>query len=140
MARILIIEDKPNQRALYSEELADEGYEVLCAADGPEALEMFKRQRPDLIVTDILLPGMTGIEIMERLLATDPDIPVIIHSAYSSPSRDFMAGLARAYVVKSGGRWTSSLSRRWCTFIWTDRALLKSAREAGKNLLPCYLI
>ena len=102
MARILIIEDKPNQRSLYSEELADEGYDVVCAADGPEAPELFKRQKPDLIVTDILLPGMTGIEIMERLLATDPEIPVIIHSAYSSPSRDFMAGLARAYVVKSG--------------------------------------
>ena len=102
MARILIIEDKPNQRSLYSEELADEGYEVVCAADGPEAMELFKAQRPDLIVTDILLPGMTGIEIMERLLAIDPEIPVIIHSAYSSPSRDFMAGLARAYVVKSG--------------------------------------
>jgi CheY-like chemotaxis protein len=102
MARILIIEDKPNQRALYSEELADEGHEIVCAGDGLEALEVFKRQRPDLIVTDILLPGMTGIEVMERVLATDPNIPVIIHSAYSSPSRDFMAGLARAYVVKSG--------------------------------------
>lgn len=102
MARILVIEDKPNQRALYSEELADEGYEVVCAADGPEALEVFKHQRPDLIVTDILLPGMTGIEVMERLLALEPEVPVIIHSAYSSPSRDFMAGLARAYVVKSG--------------------------------------
>jgi CheY-like chemotaxis protein len=102
MARILIIEDKPNQRVLYSEELAEEGHEIVCASDGPEALEAFKRQKPDLIVTDILLPGMTGIEVMERVLAADPNVPVIIHSAYSSPSRDFMAGLARAYVVKSG--------------------------------------
>jgi CheY-like chemotaxis protein len=102
MARILIIEDKPNQRALYTEELRDEGYEIVCASDGPEALEMFKRQRPDLVVTDILLPGMTGIEVMERLLAIDPHLPVIIHSAYSSPSHDFMASLAKAYVLKSG--------------------------------------
>ena len=102
MARILIIEDKPNQRALYSDELTDEGYDVVCAEDGPQALELYKRQRPDLVVTDILLPGMTGIEVMERLLAADPHLPIIIYSAYSSPSRDFMAGLARAYVVKSG--------------------------------------
>jgi CheY-like chemotaxis protein len=102
MAQLLIIEDKPNQRALYTEELRDEGYEIVCASDGPEALEMFKRQRPDLIVTDILLPGMTGIEVMERVLAIDPHIPVIIHSAYSSPSHDFMASLAKAYVLKSG--------------------------------------
>jgi CheY-like chemotaxis protein len=102
MAQLLIIEDKPNQRALYTEELRDEGYEIVCAGDGAEALEMFKRQRPDLIVTDILLPGMTGIEVMERILAIDPHIPVIIHSAYSSPSHDFMASLAKAYVLKSG--------------------------------------
>ena len=102
MPRILFIEDKPNQRALYSDELSDEGYEVICAADGIEALELFKTKRPDLVITDILLPGMTGIEVMERLLAANPALPVIIHSAYSSPSRDFMAGLARAYVVKSG--------------------------------------
>ena len=102
MAQILIIEDKPNQRALYTEELRDEGYEIVCAADGPEALELFKRQRPDLVVTDILLPGMTGIEVMERMLAIDPHMPVIIHSAYSSPSHDFMASLAKAYVLKSG--------------------------------------
>jgi CheY-like chemotaxis protein len=102
MARILIIEDKPNQRQLYSEELTDEGYDVVCAEDGPQALELYKHQRPDLVVTDILLPGMTGIEVMERLLASDPHLPIIIYSAYSSPSRDFMAGLARAYVVKSG--------------------------------------
>jgi len=102
MVRVLIIERDLNQSALYTEELSDDGYKVVCAANGVEALEIFNQQHPDLVITDILLPGMTGIEIMEAMLAAKPDLPIIIHSAYSSPKLDFAAGMARAYVVKSG--------------------------------------
>jgi len=102
MGRILIIEDNLSQCALYAEEFAGDGYEVVCAPNGLDALEIFKLQRPDLVITDILLPGMTGIEIMERMLAIEPGLPIIIHTAYSSPRLDFIAGIARAYVMKSG--------------------------------------
>ena len=102
MNKILLVEDQPNQRRLYEEELTDEGYEVISVASGFDALEIFKRDRPDLVVMDILLPGMNGIECMERLLSIDPNLPIIVHSAYSSPSHDFVTWFARAYVVKSG--------------------------------------
>ena len=102
MAQILLIEDQANQRQLYHEELTDEGHEVKSAGNGREALELFQRSRPQLVIMDILLPGMNGIEVMERMLASDPYLPIIVHSAYSSPSHDFISWFARAYVVKSG--------------------------------------
>ena len=102
MARLLIIEDDLNQCALYTEELTDDGHDVVCASHGTQALEVIRRQPPDLVISDILLPGMSGIEIMEQLLAIAPKMPVIIHSAYSSPQLDFMSSLAYAYVLKSG--------------------------------------
>ncbi len=102
MARILLIEDQPHQRQLYQEELTDEGFEVDVASDGEEGLELFTRQQPNVVVVDILLPGMNGIELMEKMLSINPHLPIIVHSAYSSPSRDFITWFARAYVVKSG--------------------------------------
>jgi DNA-binding NtrC family response regulator len=102
MPQILLIEDQPNQRLLYEQELTDEGYEVLAAGNGEEALELFKRCRPQLVIVDVLLPGMNGIEIMEKMLSVDPNLAIIVHSAYSSPSHDFITWFARAYVVKSG--------------------------------------
>ncbi len=102
MAQILLVEDQPNQRLLYEQELSDEGHDVRTASNGPEALELFMRHRPKLVLMDILLPGMNGIEVMERMLSVDPNLPVIVHSAYSSPSHDFITWFARAYIVKSG--------------------------------------
>lgn len=101
MTRILLIEDRQNQRQLYEEELTDEGYEVISSADGLEGLELFKQHRPQVVIVDILLPGINGIEVMERILAIDPNVSIIVHSAYSSPSHDFVTWFAKAYVVKS---------------------------------------
>jgi len=102
MDQILLIEDQPNQRQLYVDELSDEGFDVVCAGNGIEGLEMFKNNRPQLVIMDILLPGMNGIDVMERMLAVDPQLPIIVHSAYSSPSHDFITWFARSYIVKSG--------------------------------------
>ena len=102
MPQILLIEDQPNQRALYEQELSDEGYDVLCASNGRDGFELFLRHHPQLVIVDVLLPGMNGIEVMERMLSADPNIPIIVHSAYSSPRHDYITWFARAYVVKSG--------------------------------------
>jgi two-component system response regulator (stage 0 sporulation protein F) len=102
MSQILLVEDQPHQRMLYEQELSDEGYDVLTASNGRDALELFERHHPQLVVTDILLPGMNGIEVMERILEIDRNTPIIVHSAYSSPSHDFVTWFARAYVMKCG--------------------------------------
>jgi two-component system, response regulator, stage 0 sporulation protein F len=102
MSQILLIEDQANQRLLYEQELSDEGYDVVVASNGRDGLKKFDLHRPQLVIIDILLPDINGIEVMEQLIAADPNVPIIVHSAYSSPSHDFVTWFARAYVVKSG--------------------------------------
>ncbi len=101
MPQILLIEDRANQRQLYQEELSDEGYEVLTASNGSEGLELFEKHHPDAVIVDILLPGINGIEVIEKMVARNPQLPIIVHSAYSSPSHDFITWFARSYVMKS---------------------------------------
>jgi two-component system cell cycle response regulator DivK len=83
--RVLIVEDNPLNRRLFSAMLAAEGYLVLEAADGPSALAVADERRPDLIVMDVNLPGtMSGLDVTRRLKAESDtsDIPVIATSAY----------------------------------------------------------
>lgn len=119
MARLLIVEVNLNQRALYSEELTDDGYEVFCAGNGPEALDIFKRLYPDLVIIDISLPCMNVVEVMTRMLDAKPDLPIVVHSAYSLPRQDCIAGMARAYVMKSGN--LDELKQHVCTELTNPR-------------------
>jgi DNA-binding response OmpR family regulator len=101
MKRVLLVEDEANQRLLYKQELEEEGYEVDVAADGREALDHLEGNRPDIVVLDISMPGMDGIETLGKVLSRDNTIPVILHTAYSSYKDNFMTWSADAYVVKS---------------------------------------
>ncbi|MEE9584484.1 MAG: response regulator [Candidatus Brocadiales bacterium] len=101
MTTILVVEDDKNQCLLYRQELSEEGYDVEVARDGKEAVGMAKLNPPDLVVLDINMPGMDGIEAMEKILGEDSKIPVIINTAYSSYKDNFMTWSADAYVVKS---------------------------------------
>jgi CheY-like chemotaxis protein len=97
----MVVEDDANQRALYQEELADEGYEVITAGDGREALKMAENTKPDLVVMDVNMPVMDGLDTLARLLEVDRGIPVVIHSAYASYRESFASWSADAYVVKN---------------------------------------
>ena len=101
MATILVVEDDKNQRLLYEQELKLEGYEVVTAADGKDALEKIQEQLPDLIIMDINMPKMDGIETMGKILGKNREIPVIINTAYSNYKDNFMSWAADAYIVKS---------------------------------------
>lgn len=101
MKTILIVEDDPNQCLLYESELRNEGYEVVTAKDGREAISIVEENRPDLVVMDISMPGMDGIEAMSRMLAQDHKLPVVLNSAYATYKDNFRAWSADAYVVKS---------------------------------------
>lgn len=114
MCQILLIEDHPNQRLLYLQELSDLGYDqILTASTGPLGLELFQLYRPTVTILDILLPGMDGIEVMDRILTIDSRSAIIVHSAFSSPSNDLVVGYAKSYVVKSGdlGELTRQVNR-----------------------------
>ncbi len=99
--RLLVVEDDLNQGYLYEQELEDDGYEVVVAHTGREALEMFNRDSFDLVILDIGLPEMDGLETLGRLLGIDNTIPVILNTAYPSYKDNFMSWAADAYVVKS---------------------------------------
>lgn len=98
---ILLVEDDVNQRALFEEELSDEGYRVVTAADGREALGVASQHKPDLVIMDVNMPVMDGLDTMARLLEADRHVPVIIHTAYASYRESFSSWSADAYIVKN---------------------------------------
>jgi two-component system response regulator (stage 0 sporulation protein F) len=101
MKKILVVEDDESQRILYHDELAEAGYEVVLAAKGKEALKQLDVAVPDLVVLDIVMPVMDGMEALGRIIRAHRDVPVILNTAYSSYKEDFMSWGADAYVVKS---------------------------------------
>jgi two-component system, response regulator, stage 0 sporulation protein F len=101
MKRILVVDDEDNIRDYLREELADEGYEVLTATSAPEALKIIEKEDLHLVVLDIRMPGMTGVEALPRILGLKENLPVILNTAYSQYQQDFMAWAANAYIIKS---------------------------------------
>ncbi len=101
MSKILVVDDEANIRLLYSEELADEGYEVVTAGNTAEAVERLQGGTFDLAVLDIKLKNESGIDLLQKLVKERHDMPVILCSAFSCYKDDFSAWLADGYVVKS---------------------------------------
>ena len=101
MTRIMVVDDETNIRKLYQSELAREGYKVVTAESAEEALELMEAEQPDLIVLDIRLEGMDGIDCLRTIMEKRRDLPVILNSAYTTYKQDFASWLADAYVVKS---------------------------------------
>jgi two-component system response regulator (stage 0 sporulation protein F) len=99
--KILIVEDDASQRLLYSEELKEEGYEPITAKNGKEAMQILKKIKPDLIVLDIIMPVMDGMEALGRIIGKHKDIPIILYSSYPHYKDDFMSWMADAYLTKS---------------------------------------
>jgi len=86
---VLYVEDEAPLRGLVAFWLEDAGYRVLLAADGVEALEVVRAERPDLVITDAMMPRMSGDELVERMKA-DPElsaIPIVMATAAASPLR-----------------------------------------------------
>ena len=101
MSKILIVEDEENIRLLYKEELEDLGYDVILASDGKEAIKKYDVQQPDLIILDIQLPGMGGIETMNIIREKSRDVPIILCTAYGEYKQDMKTWASDAYLIKS---------------------------------------
>ena len=99
--KILIVDDEESIRILYEQEFLEEGYQVFLASNAYEALEIVEKEPLDLIVLDIKMPGMDGIEAMQKIVGKKNNIPIIINSAYPHFKDSFMTWVAEAYVVKS---------------------------------------
>jgi len=106
MASILIVEDDALIRRLYEKVFSSEGHKVSTAADGEEGLLKIKEEKPALILLDIMMPKMDGLELLERIKA-DPeiaDIPVVVLTNLAG-TKDAETALSKGavkYIVKSG--------------------------------------
>src|SRR4030067_717535 len=81
---ILIVDDERNQREILGSILASEGYRTLLAGSGQEALDALERENVDLVLTDLVMPGMTGEDLIDAILAKTPGTPIILNSAYGT--------------------------------------------------------
>ena len=105
MAKILLVEDDKSLREIYGVRLMAEGYEIVSAGDGEEALAMAIKERPDLIVSDVMMPKISGFDMLDILRSTTEtkDVKVIMMTALSSDdqrARGEALGADR-YLVKS---------------------------------------
>ncbi len=78
MEKILVIDDEKPTLMMFRLTLAAYGYDVLTAENGQEGLEVFNRERPTIVLTDIKMPGMNGIEVLKRIKEIDPSVEVIV--------------------------------------------------------------
>src|SRR5512138_3805074 len=83
-SRILIVDDEVNARTALAELLRDEGYQVETAADGFKALPKLEEFAPDLLLTDLKMPGMDGIELMGKARERDPECVSVVMTAYGA--------------------------------------------------------
>src|SRR5210317_697872 len=81
---IMIVDDEPSIRTSLEGVLEDEGYKVICASDGNEALKTIEEEMPDLILLDIWMPGIDGIETLKRMRSLHPGLQVIMISGHGS--------------------------------------------------------
>jgi len=99
--KILIVEDEEGLRLLYEEELKTEGYEVFTASNGKEAIQKLEEKKPDLIILDIVMPVMDGLEALGQIVRKERKIPIILNTSYPGYRQDFISWAADAYVTKS---------------------------------------
>ena len=101
MARVLIVDDEPNIREVVGLYLRRDGHDVVSASDGEEALDLFRRSKPDLVVLDLMLPRLSGLEVCRRMQA-QRRVPLIMLTARGE-EEERIVGLslgADDYIVK----------------------------------------
>jgi len=101
-ARVLVVDDEPSVADVCREFLGGEGYSVTVAPSGEDALRVIPQLRPDLILTDINLPGISGLDVMKQARAADPDACIIVVTGYASTASaiDALRQGAYEYVTK----------------------------------------
>ena len=89
-ARILVVDDEPNVRRFAARALSEEGFAVLEAGDGAEALATVHAGGVDVLVCDIVMPRLNGVQLMEALSSTHPQLPIVLMSGYAQRELEYM--------------------------------------------------
>lgn len=100
--RILIVDDEAAVRGVLGDYFVEHGYAVFTAADGGEALALFAREHPHVVLLDVRMPGLDGLQVLKRLRAADPDVAVIMVTANEDVvlAREMLSIGAFDYVPK----------------------------------------
>ena len=97
IVRVLVVDDEESMRRFLSILLEKEGYEVTLASNGEEALGKLQEGSFHLLITDLRMPGMSGVELLEKVQADEPNLPVVILTAYASEASAIEAMEKGAY-------------------------------------------
>jgi CheY-like chemotaxis protein len=90
--RVLVIDDEEVIRWLLTDVLTDDGYSVACARNGEEGLLEYSRSRPDVVVTDLMMPGLSGLHVIEAIRRNDVTTPIFVMTGYASIDTAIEAG------------------------------------------------
>ena len=90
MYKILVIDDEKPTLNMSRLLLGASGYNVVTAEGGVEGLEVFRREKPDIVITDMKMPGYHGLEILGRMIDSGMDIPVVVVSAFDQLEHEFV--------------------------------------------------
>src|ERR1700675_1077273 len=96
---ILLVEDSPEVSLITVEYLAELGHHVVAVTDAELALEQVAQRKFDAVMTDVSLPGMSGIELAKELIKNYPNLPVVIASGYGSLDVEFLMGQREVGVL-----------------------------------------
>lgn len=102
MAKVLVVDDSKLSRLMHANTIRSLGHDVFEANNGESAFELFQKISPDLVVTDLLMPRMSGAELIQRLRELTPELPVVVISAdVQQTSREYCRQLgANAFFNK----------------------------------------
>jgi len=101
--KILVVDDETDFLEVIKIRLEASNYEVITATSGEEALKLYKEVKPSAIILDVLLPGINGMEVLEKIRKDNPSIPVLIITAFTSEERFKLANKfnATGFVLKT---------------------------------------
>lgn len=98
---VMCVDDEVNMLKLYEQILSDEGYTVLAAHTVTEAMELLDAASIDLVVLDIKMERENGLDLLELIKQSRPELPVVLNSAFTTYKSDFKSWLANDYLVKN---------------------------------------
>ena len=104
MKKVLVVDDEAEFLNILRNRLEADGYEVVTASDGEEALQKVKSEKPDIVLLDIQMPKLDGLKTLEKIRKISKHLPVYMLTAFSNPERFELANKLNAsgFLVKSG--------------------------------------
>lgn len=101
MKTLLVVDDEKHVRMLYKEVLEKEGYRTLFTENGEKVFGIIKNEQIDLVILDMKMPEVNGVDVLKRLVSTKSHPPVLINSAYPGYMEDHHCWAAEDYIIKS---------------------------------------